>query len=178
VSKLLKGSPVSEVTIQGTGTNCDAHFDVDIVYRVYAHTYEGKLISNLCSGNKILKEIHWPPLSYLRGDYKAVSVVAHVNVFQAEMTGRIGGYENWRLFADVFEPFKGRLKKGTRFDFLHGAEAGFKRETFLGQKIVFLLAERDADRKLRYTVLENSTLPYTVDRVKKLRRIRRSSSKR
>jgi hypothetical protein len=39
---------------------------------------------------------------------------------------------------------------------------------------VFLLAEYDRDRKPHYSVLENSTLPYTEDRVKKLRRIKRS----
>jgi hypothetical protein len=175
VNKLLKGSPVSEVIVGGTGTNCDEHFDVDVIYRVYARTVDGKLITHQCFGNKALQDVDWPSLSYLRHDYKAVSAVAYVNVFQAEITGRIGGYENWRLVADVFEPFKGRLKRGDRFEFFHGAEAGFKRDHFLGQKIVFLLAERDADGKPRYTVLENSTLPHTKDRVNKLRVIRRSS---
>lgn len=175
VSKMLKGGVVSEITIYRTGMNCDAYFDSDTVYRVYAYTFEGKLRSGQCSGNKILRVHHWPSLSYLRNDYKAVSVVAHVNIKQAEITGRIGGYENWRLVADVFEPFKGRFKKGDVIEYLHGAEAGFKKESFMGQKIVFLLAERDQDRKLRYTVLENSTLPYTHDRVKKLRTIKRSS---
>lgn len=118
---------------------------------------------------------NWPPLSYLRSDYKAVSVVAHIRIQEAEITGRIGGYENWRIVAVVLEPFKGKFKKGDVFEYVHGAEAGFKREYFTGEKIVFLLAERDQDRKLYYAVLENSTLPHTDDRVKKLRQIRRSS---
>ena len=121
----------------------------------------------------------WPSLSYLRNDYKAVSVVAHIRIQQAEITGRVGGYENWKISAVVLESFKGKFKKGDVIEYFHGAEAGFKQEYFTGEKIVFLLAERDRDRKLHYSVLENSTLPHTQDRVTKLRLIRRSfSSKR
>ena len=115
----------------------------------------------------------WPSLSYLRSDYKAVAVVAHVRVKEAEITNRIVGYENWRIRAEVIESFKGKFKKGDAIEFMHGAEAGFKKEYFTGEKIVFLLAERDSDRKMRYVVLENSTLPYTEHSVKKLRVIRR-----
>lgn len=114
----------------------------------------------------------WPPLSYLRSDYKAVAVVAHIRVKEAEITNRIIGYENWRIRGEVIESFKGKFKKGDTIEFMHGAEAGFKQETFMGEKIVFLLAERERGGKVRYSVLENSTLPYTEDRVKKLRRIR------
>ncbi len=116
----------------------------------------------------------WPSLSYLRSDYKAVAVVAHIRIQQAEMTNRVGGYENWKISAVVLEPFKGRFKKGDVIEYFHGAEAGFKQEYFTGEKIVFLLAERDRDRELRYAVLENSTLPFTKERVRKLRLIRRS----
>jgi hypothetical protein len=117
----------------------------------------------------------WPSLSYLRSDYKAVSVVVHIRIEQAEITGRVGGYENWKVSAVVLESFKGKFKKGDVIDYFHGAEAGFKQEYFTGEKIVFLLADREQDRKLRYSVLENSTLPYTKDRVSKLRLIRKSS---
>jgi len=116
----------------------------------------------------------WPSLSYLRNDYKAVSVVAHVRIHKAEITSRVGGYENWKINAVVIESFKGTLKKGDAFEYFHGAEAGFKQEYFTGEKIVFLLSERDKERKIHYSVLENSTLPYTKDRVIKLRRIQRS----
>jgi hypothetical protein len=75
----------------------------------------------------------------------------------------------------VLESFKGKFRKGDVFTYGHGAEAGFKNEYFTGQKIVFLLAEYDKDKKeWRYSVLENSTLPYTESRVKKLRSIRNS----
>jgi len=117
----------------------------------------------------------WPSLSYLRSDYREVSVVAHIRIQQAEITNRIGGYENWAIKAEVLESFKGKFKKGDVIDYVHGAEAGFKKEYFTGEKIVFLLAERDRDRKLRYVVLENSTLSHTPDRVRKLRLIRRSA---
>ena len=55
VNKVLKGEHVQEVTIFGTGWNCDATFDLNVVYRVYAREYEGKLRSGQCSGNQILK---------------------------------------------------------------------------------------------------------------------------
>jgi hypothetical protein len=114
----------------------------------------------------------WPSLSYLRSDYKAVAVVAHIRIKEAEITNRIVGYENWRIRAEVIEPFKGKFKKGDAIEYMHGAEAGFKKEYFTGEKIVFLLAEREGSRKY-YAVLENSTLPYTEARVNKLRVIRR-----
>jgi hypothetical protein len=113
----------------------------------------------------------WPSLSYLRSDYKAVAVVAHIRIREAEITNRIIGYENWRIHAEVIESFKGKFKKGDAIEYFHGAEAGFKQEYFTGEKIVFLLAEREGARRY-YAVLENSTLPYTADRVKKLRLIR------
>lgn len=122
---------------------------------------------------------NWPSLSYLRNDYKVVSVVAHVVIRQAEITGRIGGYENWRVEAEVLESFKGKFRKGDPIEYFHGAEAGLKKEHFTGEKIVFLLAEYDKEKKaLRYSVLENSTLAHTEDRVRKLRRIRKSYAQR
>ena len=114
----------------------------------------------------------WPPLSYLRSDYKAVSVVAHIRIEHAEITSRIGGYENWKVNAVVLESLKGKFKKGDAIEYLHGAEAGFKQAYFTGEKIVFLLAERDP--KLHYVVLENSTLPHTNHSIRKLRLIRKS----
>ena len=122
---------------------------------------------------------NWPPLSYLRNDYRAVAVVAHVRLRRAEITGRVGGYENWRVSAEVAESFKGRFRKGDAVEYFHGAEAGLKSEYFTGEKIVFLLAEYDREKKARrYSVLENSTLPHTDDRVRKLRAIRKSYARR
>ena len=115
---------------------------------------------------------NWPSLSYLRQDYRSVPIVLHIRIQEAEITSRVGGYENWKINAEVIESFKGKFKKGDAIEYFHGAEAGFKQEYFTGEKIVFLLAERERDRKY-YAVLENSTLPYTEDRVKKLRIIRR-----
>jgi hypothetical protein len=132
------------------------------------------LVLLVCHVSLSAQEDEWPPLSYLRSDYKAVSVVAHIRIEQAEITSRIGGYENWKINAVVLESFKGKFKKGDSIEYVHGAEAGFKRDYFTGEKIVFLLAERDQERKLYYAVLENSTLAHTKDRVAKLRSIRRS----
>ncbi|HET6892879.1 MAG TPA: hypothetical protein VFH31_17370 [Pyrinomonadaceae bacterium] len=121
---------------------------------------------------------NWPSLSYLRNDYKSVSVVVHVVIRQAEITGRIGGYENWRVEAEVLESFKGKFRKGDLIMYFLGAEAGLKKEYLTGEKIVFLLSEYDKEKKaLRYSVLENSTLAHTKDRVRKLRRIKKSYAK-
>jgi hypothetical protein len=118
---------------------------------------------------------NWPSLSYLKHDYKSVSVVIHIVIHQAEITGRVGGYENWKVSGEVLESFKGKFRKGDVIEYFHGAEAGLKREYFTGEKIVFLLSEYDKKKKApRYTVLENSTLPHTQDRIRKLRMIRKS----
>jgi len=114
----------------------------------------------------------WPPVNYLRSDYKQVAVVAHVRIKEAEITNRIIGYENWRVRGEVIDSFKGKFKKGDAIEYLHGAEAGFKKEFLTGEKIVFLLAEREKGRRY-YAVLENSTLPYKDATIKKLRMIRR-----
>jgi hypothetical protein len=116
---------------------------------------------------------NWPPLSYLRSDYKSVQIVAHIRIQKAQITNRVGGYENWKINAVVIESFKGKFKKGDVFTYFHGAEAGFKKEYFSGEKIVFLLAESG-----HYVVLENSTLPSNPDRIKKLRLIKGSSSRK
>ena len=121
----------------------------------------------------LAQDDEWPPLDYLRNDYKAVSIVAHIRIKQAEITGRVGGYENWGIRGVVLESFKGKFKKGDVIEYVHGAETGFKQEYFSGEKIVFLLAERDENRKIRYAVLENSTLPPNKDRIAKLRTIRK-----
>ena len=118
----------------------------------------------------------WPSLSYLRSDYRQVAVVAHVRVREAEIVKTIGGYEDWRLSGEVLEPFKGKFRKGQTVEYYHGAEKGIRREIFLGEKIVFLFRNYVREEK-RWVlaVLENSTLPYTEDRVLKLRKIQHST---
>ena len=120
---------------------------------------------------------NWPSLSYLRSDYRSVQIVAHIRIQEAEITNRVGGYEDWKIKAEVIESFKGKFKKGDVFTYFHGAEAGFKREYFSGEKIVFLLAERGEDRTIHYAVLENSTLPPNADRIEKLRLIKKRSKR-
>src|SRR5436189_6462667 len=101
----------------------------------------------------------WPPLNYLRSDYKSVSVVAHIRIREAAIVNRIPGYDNWRIVAEVIEPFKGKFRKGATIEYFHGAETGIPQQFFAGEKLVFLLAEKDRETKaLKYSVLENSTL--------------------
>lgn len=117
----------------------------------------------------------WPSLKYLRSDYQSVRVVAHVRIREAEIVNRIPGYDNWKISAEVIEPFKGKFRKGDVIEYFHGAEAPSKKEFFSGEKIVFLLGEYDKEKKsMRYSVLENSTLLPTQNRLKKLRLIRTS----
>lgn len=118
----------------------------------------------------------WPSLSYLRNDYRQVAVVAHVRVREAEIVHTIGGCEDWRLVGEVTEPFKGKFRKGQTIEFYHGAEKGFRKELFLGEKIVFLKRNyAEIVKRWVLAVLENSTLPYTEDRIQKLRKIKRST---
>ncbi len=118
----------------------------------------------------------WPSLSYLRSDYRQVSVVAHVRVREAEIVHTVGGYEDWHLVGEVIEPFKGKFRKGQTIEFYHGAEKGFRKELFLGEKIVFLNRNyAEIAKRWVLAVLENSTLPYTEDRIQKLRKIKRST---
>ena len=117
----------------------------------------------------------WPSLSYLRSDYRQVAVVAYVRVREAEIVKTIGSYEDWHLVGDVIESFKGKFRKGQTIEFYHGAEKGIRKEVFLGDKIVFLFRNFvQEEKRWVYAVLENSTLPFTEDRARKLRKIQQS----
>jgi hypothetical protein len=121
----------------------------------------------------------WPPLNYLRSDYRSVRVVVHVRIREAEIVNRIPGYDDWKIEAQVIERFKGKFRKGDVIEYFHGAEAPSKKEFFTGEKIVFLLAEYDKERKsMRYSVLENSTLAPAPMRIERLRLIRSSAKRR
>jgi len=133
----------------------------------------------LLSTAAFAQDDQWPSLSYLRSDYRESVIVAQVRVTQAEIVSRIPGYDDWRIVCEVVEPFKGKVRKGQTFVYYHGAEAGFKKELFLGEKIVFLHRNyHDKEKRWVYAVIENSTLPSNEDRVRKLRTIKRSAQKK
>ena len=118
----------------------------------------------------------WPPLSYLRSDYRDSAIVAHARVTEAEVVNRIVGLEDWRVVCEIVEPFKGKARKGERLVYYHGAEAGFRKELFLGEKIIFLHRNfHDKEKQWVYAAIENSTLVYNQDRVRKLRIIKQSA---
>jgi len=119
---------------------------------------------------------NWPSLSYLKHDYRSSAVVAHVRVTDAEVVNRIPGLEDWRVVSEVVEPFKGKFRKGEKLVYYHGAEAGFRKELFLGEKIVFLQRNyHEKDKQWVYAAIENSTLPYNEVRLRKLRTIRQAA---
>lgn len=122
---------------------------------------------------------NWPSLKYLQGDYQSVRIVAHVRIRESAIVNRIPGYDNWRIRAEVIEAFKGKFRKGEVIEYFHGAEAPSKKEFFTGEKLVFLLAEYDkAKKEWRYSVLENSTLAPSPNRLHKLRIIRKEVARR
>jgi len=88
----------------------------------------------------------WPPLNYLRSDYKSVRVVAHVRIREAEIVNRIPGYDDWKIVAEVIEPFKGKFRKGDVIEYFHGAEAPSKKEFFTGEKLSFCWANMTKKR--------------------------------
>jgi hypothetical protein len=119
---------------------------------------------------------NWPSLSYLKQDYRSSAAVAYVRVTEAEVVNRIPGLEDWRVVCEVIEPFKGKFRKGDKLVYYHGAEAGFRKDLFLGEKIVFLQRNyHEKEKQWVYAAIENSTLPYNEDRVRKLRTIRHSA---
>lgn len=121
----------------------------------------------------------WPPMTYLKSDYRSAAVVAHVRVSEAEIVNQIGGYEDWQVRGEVIESFKGKFRRGDSLLFYHGAEAGFRKELFLGEKIVFLTRNfHEKEKQWVYAVLENSTLPFNEYRAGKLRTIERSARRR
>lgn len=79
-------------------------------------------------------EESWPSLSYLRNDYRSVSVVAHVLIREAEITGRVGGYENWRIAGEVLESFKGRTRKGDVIEYFSWCGSRSQEGVFQGRK--------------------------------------------
>ncbi|HYX27420.1 MAG TPA: hypothetical protein VE863_02545 [Pyrinomonadaceae bacterium] len=121
---------------------------------------------------------NWPPASYLRNDYRHSVVVAQVRVTQAEIVQQIPGYDDWRLVGEVIERFKGKFRKGQTIAFYHGAETGYKKELFVGEKIIFLHRNYvEKEKRWVYAVIENSTLANNEDRVRKLRIIKRAARK-
>lgn len=142
-------------------------------------TVAALLLLPLCTAVSAQTDDSWPSLKYLRSDYRSVQLVAHVRIREAAIVNQIPGYDSWRILAEVIEPFKGKFRKGDVIEYFHGAEAPSKKEFFTGEKLVFLLSEYDRAKKtLRYSVLENSTLAPSPNRLQKLRTIKRSYARR
>ena len=107
-----------------------------------------------------------PPLNYLKSNYKAAVVVAQVRVLDASSVNKVGGYENWQITSEVIKSFKGGPGKGAEVKYIEPTESGFRRERFLGEKIIFL--------KDNYSAIENSTVPATKQVSKNLKIIQQA----
>jgi predicted TIM-barrel fold metal-dependent hydrolase len=113
----------------------------------------------------------WPPYDYLRNDYRAVAVVAHVRIEEAVLVSQIPGYDSWQLTGEVVEPFKGPPAPGEPIVYFIGVEAPSSVDEFLGDRVVFLLAENNTERGDFYVALENATLPFREGLSERLRRV-------
>ena len=54
IDATLKGPHLKTVVIPGSDTDCDANFQPNLVYRVYARNYDGDFVSGACSGNEVV----------------------------------------------------------------------------------------------------------------------------
>ena len=120
----------------------------------------------------------YPTLKQLRGDYRSVSVVAHVEIQNTEIADTLGGYHLYAVYCQVLEPFKGRLKRGQPLKFYMQAERGYDISKYRGGWIVFLNRSRNSlDHKLSLFALENSGVPYSKEIIARMRRIKSSIRK-
>jgi len=71
VSRVLKGTPTSEITLVQHFTDCDQEFWENAIYLVYARRFEGKLLSGICSGNKVI--------GYIKVSKKPVQISSNIN---------------------------------------------------------------------------------------------------
>jgi hypothetical protein len=114
----------------------------------------------------------WPSVSYLRNDLRESAVAAHVWVSDAKVVHKIGGYEDWQLTGTVKEAFKGPVRRGSKLTFYIAADSGLTRDKFLRGRIVFLKRNYvEMEHRRVYAAIENSTLPYSRARVRRLRSI-------
>lgn len=118
----------------------------------------------------------------LKGDYKQVAVVLHVDVKTLELVDSIGagncreisggGYCLYRLKAEVKEVYKGKINR-KNFEFYTVIEASTGNKDFLlGEKVVFLQWSGNyPDKKKHLGTLENSTRAVKGNILEKMRRI-------
>jgi hypothetical protein len=120
----------------------------------------------------LAQDDQWPPVSYLRNDFRESTTVAHVRVTDARVVHTIGGYEDWQMTSMVRESFKGKFRKGSPLVFYITADKGPAKDKLLGDKLVFLKRSFVAmERKWVNAAIENSTLPYNKVRARRLRSI-------
>lgn len=108
----------------------------------------------------------------MRGDYAHVDAVAHIRNQKVRIVNRMGGkfgYVFYRVTGRVIEPFKERVRRGQILSYYGVAEAGFSPKFPLGDRIVFLHAER-IQGKWAYSELENSAHGATPENLAAVRR--------
>lgn len=105
--------------------------------------------------------------AYLRHDLKSSDVAAYVEVKEVKLAGRAGdadcenntgnGYCSHLLTADVKQVFKGKIAAKT-LEFFTGTEAGYPKKNLLGERIVFLVWEKNDQKQTpSLATIENST---------------------
>jgi len=112
------------------------------------------------------------PLSQLKKDYRQVGIVARVKINSIKFAAQ-DVHPLYVAQSGIFEPFKGRIKRGQQLEFYFHAEEGYDVNRLLGEWIVFLKGKYPipAGGKGWYE-LENSGLPPSKMNITKMRKIK------
>lgn len=120
----------------------------------------------------------------LKGDFKQVNSVVHVNVTGLKIIDSMGsgncetnkgaGYCLYELTGEVKEVFKGR-NGTTTLKFFISPDADYPKEKLMGEQVVFLNKSKLETTKTKELVtLENSTRKIEFDIIAKLRKIKKT----
>lgn len=120
----------------------------------------------------------YPSVGQLKGDYKSVPVVAHVEIQNTELVDTLGEHYLYAVYGRVVEPLKGNVKRGQALKFYVQVDKGYDMGQHHGGRIVFLNRSINGlDKKSSLFELENSSVPYSRKIIDTMRRIKSLSKK-
>lgn len=116
------------------------------------------------------------PFAGLKGDYKQVNIVAHVEIKSIKFAAP-DVYPLYVMRAKVIEPFKGKIKSGQTIEFYVHIEDGENRDLsgYLKKWIVFLQGRHPIPSGGKnWYELENSRVASSLKNLDRMRRIKGS----